>query len=66
MKILKNYGDGKLKLRTGKVHDVKGSSVVYIPKSWANGIGLKKGDKVEWHVDEDNINILHLKKVTVG
>lgn len=51
-----------MKLKTMKVQECRGSCIVYIPKSWAKQMNLKKGDEVVWTLDEGDHSTLHLKK----
>ena len=51
-----------MKLKTMKIHEIRGSFVVYIPIVWVRQEKLKKGDKIVWTIDEGNHKILHLKK----
>ena len=54
-----------MKLKTMKIQDCKGSCIVYIPKIWASEMGLKKGDKVTWSIEEGDLKTIHLKKEAV-
>lgn len=49
-----------------RIHPVKKSFIVYLPKKWVEHMGLEKGDEVEWFVDENDFNTLKLKKVVQG
>lgn len=51
-----------MELKTMKIHEIKGSCLVYIPIVWVRRENLKKGDLVIWTVDEGNHDTLHLKK----
>lgn len=51
-----------LNLKTVKVHNVRGSYFIYLPIVWAKEMGIEKGDKVKWFINEDDHETLHLKK----
>ena len=54
-----------MKLKVVSLQKLNGSYFVYLPKSYAKE-HFKKGQKLEWTVDEGNHNILHLKKAKEG
>ena len=49
------------KIKTVSVLSINHSYLVYLPKVWAKQIGLKKGDKVSWHIKNDQYEQLILK-----
>jgi len=51
-----------MELKKMKVHEIKGSCFVYIPKVWVYQKNLKKGDKVIWSIQEGDHETLILKK----
>lgn len=50
-----------MELSNVKVHEVKGSFIVYIPKIWAKQMNLKKGDRISWFIKEGDHRSLILK-----
>ncbi len=53
-----------MELKKVKIHPIKASFVVYLPKIWVKHMDLSKGDIVEWFVEENDFTTLKLKKVS--
>lgn len=61
-KFMEKKGSDKMKMRSGKLIQNRGSLYSYIPIHWVREQNLKKGDKIEWHLDEVDHSKLILKK----
>lgn len=50
-----------MKIKEVRVQDNRGSCYIYIPKIWATELGIEKGSKMVWILDEGDHQTLHLK-----